>query len=105
MEKLFLFKMKVNPYLFAVAALVRIGSFYILGSGITWVTFCSVLMGAAVYGRIYAGIGLALCRTIVEHHHGGRIGVELAGESCGSTSWFELPRTPSHEKSLHERIS
>lgn len=38
------------------------------------------------------GVGLALCRKIVEHH-GGRIGVESAGEGCGSIFWFELPRT------------
>lgn len=37
-----------------------------------------------------AGVGLALCRKIVEHHH-GNIGVVATGESQGSTFWFELP--------------
>jgi signal transduction histidine kinase len=39
------------------------------------------------------GVGLALCRKIVEHH-GGKIGVESAGEGQGSVFWFELPLTP-----------
>lgn len=37
-----------------------------------------------------SGVGLALCRKIVEHH-GGTIGVESAGEGQGSVFWFELP--------------
>ena len=37
-----------------------------------------------------AGVGLALCRRIVEHH-GGNIGVESAGEGQGCMFWFELP--------------
>jgi PAS domain S-box-containing protein len=36
------------------------------------------------------GVGLALCRKIVEHH-GGTIGVESAGEGRGCMFWFELP--------------
>ena len=36
------------------------------------------------------GVGLALCRKIVEHY-GGKIGVESAGEKQGCTFWFELP--------------
>ncbi|MDP3878405.1 MAG: PAS domain S-box protein [Methylobacter sp.] len=36
------------------------------------------------------GVGLALCRKIVEHH-GGSIGVESAGEGQGCMFWFELP--------------
>ncbi|MDP1667264.1 MAG: PAS domain S-box protein [Methylobacter sp.] len=36
------------------------------------------------------GVGLALCRKIVEHHN-GTIGVESAGEGQGCMFWFELP--------------
>jgi len=36
------------------------------------------------------GVGLALCRKIVEHH-GGKIGVESGGEEQGCVFWFELP--------------
>ncbi|MFZ2407565.1 MAG: ATP-binding protein, partial [Methylobacter sp.] len=40
------------------------------------------------------GVGLALCRKIVEHH-GGIIGVESAGEGQGCVFWFELPLEPN----------
>jgi len=36
------------------------------------------------------GVGLALCRKIVEHH-GDKIGVHSDGEGCGCTFWFEVP--------------
>jgi len=35
------------------------------------------------------GIGLALCKRIVERHQ-GRMGIE-ANEPFGTTVWFELP--------------
>ena len=36
------------------------------------------------------GVGLALCRRIVEHY-GGQIDVASTGEGLGSVFWFELP--------------
>jgi PAS domain S-box-containing protein len=36
------------------------------------------------------GVGLALCRKIVEHH-GGHCGVTSEGEGFGCVFWFELP--------------
>lgn len=43
------------------------------------------------------GMGLALCRRIVEHH-AGRIWVESEGEGKGSTFIFELPLLPEAKK-------
>lgn len=37
-----------------------------------------------------SGLGLALCRKIIEHH-GGSLGVDSTGEGQGSLFWFELP--------------
>lgn len=38
------------------------------------------------------GVGLALCRRIVEHHR-GRIWAESEGKGHGATFWFTLPRS------------
>jgi signal transduction histidine kinase len=41
-----------------------------------------------------AGVGLALCRKIVEHH-GGHIEAESAGDGQGSSFTFDLPISAS----------
>jgi PAS domain S-box-containing protein len=46
------------------------------------------------------GMGLALCRRIVEHH-GGRIRAESGGEGRGSTFVFELPLNVAEEGADH----
>lgn len=50
-----------------------------------------------VFSRLHArgdyegsGVGLALCRKIIEHHH-GRIGLVSQGAEQGSCFWFEIP--------------
>ena len=43
------------------------------------------------------GVGLALCRKIMEHH-GGKIGVESDGEGLGCVFWVEFPIVNANTK-------
>jgi len=47
------------------------------------------------------GVGLALCRKIVEHH-GGEIGVKSEGEGQGCIFWFELPLDNNKKLNLED---
>lgn len=49
------------------------------------------------------GVGLALCRRIVEHHN-GKIGVYSDGEGYGCTFWFELPLGETTKQELNDAI-
>jgi len=48
-------------------------------------------------------LGLVICKSFVEAHMGGRIGVESAGRGEGSTFFFEvcLPLLPAHHDPPH----
>lgn len=45
-------------------------------------------------GEASTGLGLALCKQLVELH-GGQIGVESSGQGTGAKFWIELPKTPA----------
>jgi signal transduction histidine kinase len=47
-------------------------------------------------GEKSTGLGLAICKKIVEAHH-GEIGIET-GPHQGATFWFSLPQTPPLER-------
>ncbi|MBE0435954.1 MAG: PAS domain S-box protein [Methylomicrobium sp.] len=49
------------------------------------------------------GMGLALCRRIVEHHK-GNIRAESQGEGCGSTFSFELPLSKPPQQHAEEPL-
>jgi signal transduction histidine kinase len=48
------------------------------------------------------GLGLHICRTIVERH-GGRMWAESAGEGTGTTMWVWLPLRPAGAGAESER--
>ncbi|HKS70909.1 MAG TPA: HAMP domain-containing sensor histidine kinase, partial [Ktedonobacterales bacterium] len=54
-----------------------------------WERFYRVPDAGAGNGQIGMGIGLFLCKSLVERH-GGRVGVESA-PGAGATFWLELP--------------
>jgi signal transduction histidine kinase len=44
-------------------------------------------------GEKSTGLGLAICKKIIEAHH-GEIGVETGLHQQGATFWFSLPQLP-----------